>query len=120
MMLPGTTRSSARTIADTIGIDYEYVLVDNTRDIYYLYLGSQGQNFEQLLQSIDGDTVTLDTQAQLLANALFGDSVTFLNVPVFINQTVLMVITFGTDQRLIQIPYDIYHESKLYLADKFI
>lgn len=118
-ILPGTSLYTDEVIADEIGVEYRYALRD-TRGIYYVSLGSSTQDLWVLLQSQWWNTFALTTATKILANQLFGSRIVFLNLPQYINQTVLMVVTVGSERRLIEIPYDIYHESKAYLAEKFI
>lgn len=117
-ILPDTLLTTDTTIADEIGVDYRYTLRD-AKGIYYLNLGSSTQDLWALLQGQWWNTFALTTATKILANQLFGSRVVFLNLSQYLNQTVLMVVTVGSERWLIQIPYDIYHESKSYLAERF-
>jgi hypothetical protein len=116
IILPGTSLyTDSLVIADEVGIEYRYALRDE-KGIYYLRLGPRTQNFEALLQAQGGNTYSLDTEAKIASNQLFGDRITFLNLPQYLNQKVFIVVEIGDDQRLVQIDYDLYHSSKAYLA----
>ena len=60
------------------------------------------------------------TEAEILQNQLFGDRVSYINLSMFKDIRVLMVIEIDGDVWLLQIPVDKYHNSKDYLKSLFI
>lgn len=118
-ILSWTTLTSDTVLADVVGVEYRYALRDK-KGIYYLNLGSSKQDLRALLQAQWWNTFSLDTPVNILANQLFGDHVMFLNMPEYLNKTVLMVVDVQWERRLIQIAYDQYHASKKHIAQTFI
>lgn len=118
-ILSWTTLTSDALLADVIGVEYRYALRDK-KGIYYLNLGSSKQDLRALLQTQWWNTFSLDTPVNILANQLFGDHVMFLNMPQYLNKTVLMVVDIQWERRLIQVAYDQYHTSKKHIAQTFI
>jgi hypothetical protein len=47
------------------------------------------------------------------------NKIVFINLPQFAGQLVLMHLQTNTEQRLIQINYDIYHQSKALMKSRF-
>jgi hypothetical protein len=60
------------------------------------------------------------TESEILQNQLFGDKVSFINMQVFKDKFVLMVIELEGKTWLIQAPADKYHNEKTYLQSLFI
>jgi hypothetical protein len=60
------------------------------------------------------------TEAEILQNQLFGEKVSYINMSVFKDIWVIMVIKIDGEIRLLQIPADKYHYSKDYLKSLFI
>ena len=60
------------------------------------------------------------TESEILTNQLFGDKVSFINLQVFKDKYVLMVIELEGKTWLMQIPAKSYHSSKSYLKSLFI
>jgi hypothetical protein len=60
------------------------------------------------------------TEKEILQNQLFGDRVSYINLSMFKDIWVLMVIEIDGDVWLLQIPADKYHQSKAYLTSLFI
>ena len=60
------------------------------------------------------------TEKEILQNQLFGDRVSYINLSMFKDIRVLMVIEIDGEVWLLQIPADKYHQSKAYLTSLFI
>jgi hypothetical protein len=60
------------------------------------------------------------TESEIIQNQLFGDRVSYINLSMFKDVRVLMVIEIDDDVRLLQIPADKYHHSKDYLKSLFV
>ncbi len=60
------------------------------------------------------------TEAEILQNQLFGDKISYINLSMFRDIRVLMVIEIDDEVWLLQIPADKYHQSKDYLKSLFI
>jgi hypothetical protein len=101
-----------------LGISYKYALKDN-QNIYYLYLGDEDIDLPSIARGFNGSLYIMNTSQEILSNQLFGDKITFINIPKYKDQQVFMVVEQGSDVRLIQIAYPIYHQSKIYLQNLF-
>jgi hypothetical protein len=60
------------------------------------------------------------TESEILKNQLFGDKVSYINLSMFRDVRVLMVVEIDGETWLLQIPADKYHYSKDYLKSLFI
>jgi hypothetical protein len=56
----------------------------------------------------------------LVKNQLFGDKVSFINLPEYKNKMVVMLLTVNGQYWLIQMSYEKYHHAKSYLKNLFI
>lgn len=96
---------------------YEYILKDD-KWIYYTRLSNK-QDLATLARSYNGNIVEIVSDADLQKNQLFGDMITFINIPQYANNIVLMVVDIQDERRLIQIDYLKYHENKEYIRQRF-
>ena len=60
------------------------------------------------------------TESEILENKLFGDKLSFINLQVFKDKYVLIVIELEGKTWLIQVPAKSYYTSKSYLQSLFI
>jgi hypothetical protein len=107
------------SIIKQLGITPQYILRDN-KNIHYIFLWTGNRyDFGSIARWLWGNIVQLTTQAQIKENKLFGDRITFINLPEYQWKTVHMVVETNNQQRLIRIDFKIYHKSKKYLIDMF-
>ncbi|MDR0608336.1 MAG: hypothetical protein LBG52_08635 [Candidatus Peribacteria bacterium] len=106
-------------IIDVLGIQPDYVLQDS-RGNYFAAYGKKGLDFVRTVQQLGGNVYTMPTESEILANQLFGDHVSFINMAAFKDRVVLMVVEQEGETWLFQIPADKYHTSKSYLKSLFI
>jgi len=118
-MLPGTTEYfGTLDIVSILGQKPEFTLQDSQWN-YFAYYGSN-LNFVQTVQTLGGNVYEMVTESEILQNQLFGDRVSYINLSMFKDIRVLMVIEIDGDVWLLQIPADKYHYSKDYLKSLFI
>lgn len=118
-MLPGTTEYfGTLDIVSILGEKPEFTLQDSKWN-YFAYYGNH-LNFVQTVQTLGGNVYEMVTESEILQNQLFGDRVSYINLSVFRDIRVLMVIEIDGDVWLLQIPADKYHYSKDYLKSLFI
>ncbi|MDD2537318.1 MAG: hypothetical protein PHU61_02400 [Candidatus Absconditabacteria bacterium] len=119
-LLSGTTQFfGLLDIFDILGFQAEYTLQDSQGN-YLAKLGSQTTDFVRTVQQLGGNVYTMATESEILQNQLFGDKVSFINMPVFKDKIVIMVIEIDGEQRLIQVDATKYHNNKDYLKSLFI
>jgi len=118
-MLPGTTEYfGTLDIVSILGQKPEFTLQDSQWN-YFAYYGNH-LNFVQTVQTLGGNVYEMVTESEILQNQLFGDRVSYINLSMFKDIRVLMVIEIDGDVWLLQIPADKYHQSKDYLKSLFI
>jgi len=118
-MLPGTSEYiGTLDIVSILGEKPEFTLQDS-RWNYFAYYGSH-LNFVQTIKTLGGNIYEMVTESEILQNQLFGDRVSYINLSMFKDIRVLMVIEIDGDVWLLQIPADQYHQSKDYLKSLFI
>jgi len=118
-LLPGTTEYFGTL--DIVSILWEtpkYTLQDS-RWNYFAYYGDH-LDFVKTVQTLGGNVYEMVTEKEILQNQLFGDRVSYINLSMFKDIRVLMVIEIDGDVWLLQIPVDKYHNSKDYLKSLFI
>lgn len=118
-LLPGTTEYFGTL--DIVSILWEkpkYTLQDSKGN-YFAYYGDQ-LNFIETVETLGWNVYEMVTESEILQNQLFGDRVSYINLSMFKNVWVIMVIRIDGDIRLLQVPYNKYHYSKDYLKSLFI
>ena len=117
--LPGTTEYfGTLDIVNILGKKPEFTLQDSKWN-YFAYYGNH-LDFIQTVQTLWGNVYEMVTESEILQNQLFGDKVSYINLSMFKDVRVLMVIEIDGDVWLLQIPADKYHYSKDYLKSLFI
>jgi len=118
-MLPGTSEYfGTLDIVSILGEKPKFTLQDSKWN-YFAYYGNH-LNFVQTVQTLGGNVYEMVTESEILQNQLFGDRVSYINLSMFKDIRVLMVIEIDGDVWLLQIPADKYHQSKDYLKSLFI
>ena len=104
---------------EKLWISYQYALKDE-KDIYYVFLDPQRYGFDEIVRSLGGTTYTITTEKEIIENKLFWDKVTFINLPEYNKNKVIMLVEIDNLLRLLQVNYSIYHNSKWYIKQLFI
>ena len=118
-MLPGTTEYfGVLDIVSILGQKPEFTLQDSKWN-YFVYYGNH-LDFIQTVRALGGNVYEMVTESEILQNQLFGDRVSYINLSMFKDVRVMMVIEIDGDVRLLQIPSTKYHYSKDYLKSLFI
>ncbi|HPC34490.1 MAG TPA: hypothetical protein PLP73_02415, partial [Candidatus Absconditabacterales bacterium] len=120
IILSGTkTYYGELDFVDKMGISYSYALVDQ-KGIYYLNMGNYNYDFSDIARKLKGNLYVMNTDQELIANSLFGNKVTFINIPEYKNKKVLFLLDINNQSWLLAIDYEIYHQVKPYLKSLFI
>jgi len=106
-------------VIEKLGIKYAYALVDQ-QNTYYINLGNPTYEFSSIAKKLGGSLYELKTEAEISQNKLFGDKITFINLPEYKDKKVVMIIVRKGESRLIWIDYAQYHKSKSYIKSLFI
>ena len=118
-MLPGTTEYfGVLDIVSILGQKPEFTLQDSKWN-YFVYYGDH-LDFAQTVRALGGNVYEMVTESEILQNQLFGDRVSYINLSMFKDVRVMMVIEIDGDVWLLQIPSTKYHYSKDYLKSLFI
>jgi len=118
-VLPGTTEYlGTLDIVSILGEKPKYTLQDSKWN-YFAYYGSH-LDFVQTIKTLGGNVYEMVTESEILQNQLFGDRVSYINLSMFKDIWVLMVIEIDGNVRLLQVPADKYHQNKDYLRSLFI
>ena len=100
-------------------ISYKYALKDD-KWIYYLNMDGYTYDFSDIARKLWWNLYIMNTESEILANKMFGNKVTYINIPDYANKKVLMLIDVNNQSRLLAVDYSIYHTSKSYLQSLFI
>ena len=104
---------------DLLWISYKYALKDD-KWIYYLNMDGYAYDFSDIARKLWWNLYIMNTESEILANKLFGDKITYINIPEYANRRVLMLINVKGHTRLLALDIDVYHQSKSYLQSLFI
>lgn len=118
-LLPGTTEYFGTL--DIVSILWEkpkYTLQDAKWNYFAYYWDHL--DFKDTVETLGGNVYEMLTESEILQNQLFGDRVSYINLSMFKDTWVIMVIKIDGDIRLLQVPSDKYHYSKDYLRSLFI
>lgn len=119
-MLSGTKLYYGKIDAiEKLGIKYQYALLDSTWTLF-INLWTPADDFDTIARSLQGNLYKVTTEQEMQKNKLFGDKVTYINIPEYNGKEVFMLVYIKKEVRLIQIEYKIYHQSKAYLKSLFI
>jgi len=114
-ILSGTKKYYGPLIAiEKLGITYQYALKDD-KDIYYIAYKASEQDLIQIVRQLWGSIYTLSSEQDMVQNNLFGDKISFINIPELKDKVVIMIIEANNTKRMVQISHAIYHQSKNYL-----
>ena len=120
IILSGTrTYYGELDFVNTLWISYKYALVDD-KDIYYLNMWSYEYDFSDIARKLRWNLYIMNTDQEIISNALFGDKITFINIPEYKNKKVLLLLDINNQSWLLAIDYSIYHQVKPYLKSLFI
>ncbi len=118
-LLPGTAEYfGTLDIVSILGQKPRYTLQDSKWN-YFAYYGDR-LDFVGTVQTLGWNVYEMVTEAEILQNQLFGDKISYINLSMFRDIRVLMVIEIDDEVWLLQIPADKYHQSKDYLKSLFI
>ena len=118
-MLPGTTEYfGVLDIVSILGQKPEFTLQDSKGN-YFVYYGNR-LDFAQTVRALGWNVYEMVTESEILQNQLFGDRVSYINLSMFKDVRVMMVIEIDGDVWLLQVPTTKYHQSKDYLKSLFI
>ena len=119
-LLSGTTQFfGILDIVDILWVQPAYILQDGEGN-YFASYGRRWLDFVRTVQQLGGNVYVMATESEILENKLFGDKVSFINMAVFKDRLVLMVIEIEGETRLVQVTASKYHTSKPYLKSLFI
>lgn len=120
VVLSGTSLWYGRVESiEKLWISYQYALKDQ-KDIYYVFLDPQRYKFDEIIRSLGGTTYTISTEKEIMENKLFWDKITFINLPEYKENKVVLLIEIDKLLRLLQMDYTTYHNSKWYIKKLFI
>ena len=118
-MLSGTTEYfGVLDIVSILGQKPEFTLQDSKWN-YFVYYGNH-LDFIPTVIALGGNVYEMVTETEILQNQLFGDRVSYINLSMFRDVRVMMVIEIDGDVWLLQVPTSKYHHSKDYLKYLFI
>ncbi|HRX64224.1 MAG TPA: hypothetical protein P5060_03920 [Candidatus Absconditabacterales bacterium] len=119
-LLSGTTTYYGELdFVERLGISYDYALKDD-KNIYYVNMGENDYDFADIARKLNGNLYVMNTDQEIIANGLFGDKITYINIPEYKNIKVLILLEIDNQSWLLAIDYAIYHQVKSYLKTLFI
>ena len=118
-MLPNTTEYFGTLDIVSILWQKPQFTLQDSRGNFFAYYGDH-LDFVETVEALGGNVYEMITESEILQNQLFWDRVSYINLSVFKDIWVIMVIEIDGDVWLVQLPADKYHQSKDYLKSLFI
>ncbi len=119
-LLSGTTTYYGELdFVERLWISYDYALKDD-KNIYYVNMWENDYDFADIARKLNGNLYVMNTDQEIIANWLFGDKITYINIPEYKNIKVLILLEIDNQSWLLAIDYAIYHQVKSYLKTLFI
>ena len=103
---------------EKLWINYKYALVDE-KWIYYLNMWDYKYDFSDIARKLWWNLYIMNTEQEIIQNSMFGDKVTYINIPEYKNIKVLILLDINSQSWLLDINYSIYHQVKDYLKSLF-
>lgn len=120
IMLSGTkTYYGELDFVEKLWISYKYALKDD-KNIYYLNMWDNNYDFSDIARKLKWSLYVMNTEQELIANGMFGEKVTYINIPEYDKNRVLILLDIDDQSWLLAIDYSIYHQVKPYLKTLFI
>lgn len=104
---------------EKLWVSYEYALKDD-KNIYYLNMWDYDYDFSDIVRKLWWSLYVMNTEQEIIANSMFGEKVTYINIPEYKNSKVLLLLEVDSQSWLLAIDYSIYHQVKPYLKNLFI
>lgn len=104
---------------EKLWISYKYALKDD-KNIYYLNMWDYDYDFSDIARKLKWSLYVMNTAQELIANGMFGEKVTYINIPEYEKNRVLILLEVNNQSWLLAIDYAIYHQVKPYLKTLFI
>ncbi len=104
---------------EKLWISYDYALKDD-KNIYYLNMWDYDYDFSDIVRKLWWSLYVMNTEQEIIANSMFGEKVTYINIPEYKNNKVLLLLEVDSQSWLLAIDYSIYHQVKPYLKNLFI
>ena len=118
-MLPNTTEYFGTLDIVSILWQKPQFTLQDSRGNFFAYYGDH-LDFVETVEALWWNVYEMITESEILQNQLFWDRVSYINLSVFKDIWVIMVIEIDGDVWLVQLPADKYHQSKDYLKSLFI
>lgn len=104
---------------EKLWISYKYALKDD-KNIYYLNMWDYDYDFSDIARKLKWSLYVMNTAQELITNGMFGEKVTYINIPEYAQNRVLILLEVDNQSWLLAIDYAIYHQVKPYLKTLFI
>ena len=104
---------------EKLWISYKYALKDD-KNIYYLNMWDYDYDFSDIARKLKWSLYVMNTAQELIANGMFWEKVTYINIPEYAQSRVLILLEVDDQSWLLAIDYAVYHQVKPYLKTLFI
>lgn len=107
-------------ILEKLWIKAKYTLTDEN-NVFYSYLGSGQIDLTEAMKNLSWNLVEIKDKNIINQNMLFGDILTYINIPDYKGVKTLFMVKFDNtgDLWLLQIDYDKYYKLKKHLKNLF-
>jgi hypothetical protein len=121
LVLPGT-HAVENTIAslELLGFTSPSPVLADERGILYTFLWKAPEGLESSVLRLWWNIVEIADKKDIQYHRLLGEKVTFVNLPMYTQKQVVLLITFEKEHTwFVQIPYGVYYTAKSLLPQRF-
>lgn len=121
LVLPGTRQfGSAIAALELMGMSSPSPVLADERGILYTFLGNEPQALANSVLRLWWNIVEIGDKNDIHYHHLLGEKVQFVNLPMYAQKQVLLVVTFQKGHTwFIQVPYSAWYSAKPLLQQRF-
>lgn len=121
LVLPGTHQTmDAIASLQLLGLSSPSPVLGDEHGILYTFLWKQPVGLESEALRLWWNIVEIADKKDIQYNHLLGEKVVFINLPMYAQKQVLLLITFEKEHVwFVQIPYGVYYTAKSLLPKRF-
>ncbi len=121
LVLPGTQKTNTSIASlELLWLKSPSPVLADDRGILYTFLWKEPEGLASLVLRLWWNIVEIADKKDIQVNHLLGEKVVFINLPMYAQKQVVMLVTFEREHVwFIQIPYSVYYTAKSLLPQRF-
>lgn len=121
LVLPGTQKTNNIIASlELLGLTSPSPVLADDRGILYTFLWKEPAGLASAVLRLWWNIVEIADKKDIQVNHLLGEKVVFINLPMYAQKQVVMLVTFEREHVwFVQIPYSVYYTAKSLLPQRF-